>query len=394
MLPIIAIALVIAVGVRIMTAGERQQLLERARTDARAIPAIARRMDLASLRGDLRMPPSLAMLTAALLLSGVALFMLHAGGSFGPRTTNGEWWWLATSMLVAPGFALLVVDAVALLTVAPAVGNRIGTAAFGVVFFMAGLVAGAVNLWICPVAVTSAASAPIFGLFGVLVALRLWNRATVPAAAVFVVFNMFGDDLPFAAQGAAFTVGFAGGLLFSLRGEPTARQIGIVAIASAALIVALALPQRNIADVKPEIARIVELEDRTAGAYQATYEKYAHGKVTGETLAQQIDRTILPDLREEDGRVKAMQRVPREHKQLVADAEEYLRLRIESWRLRAKALRQSGKVPDRDARLTGQYADAAWRTRAEAQYRANLVTFGSAEGAERAAHEMLGRIRP
>src|SRR5260221_1632788 len=394
MLTIVVIAIVVAVGLRGRPAGERQLLLERARTGVHAIGGIARRIDLDSLRDELRMSPPLAMLTWAVLLSGVALFVLCSGGSFGPRTTNGEWWRLATSMLGASTMWLLVVNAAALLTVAPAVGRRIGMAAFGIVYLMTGLVAGALNLRLYPVALTSGASAPIFGLLGVLVASRLWNRVRIPAAAAIVVFNMFGDDLAFAAQGAAFSAGFVSGLLFSRRDEPSAPQIGIVAIASAALVVALAFPLRGIADVRPEIARIVELEDRTAGAYQTTYEKYVHGKVTGESLAQQIDRTILPDLQEEDGRVKALQRVPPEHQQLVADAEEYLRLRIESWRLRARALRQAGKVPDRDVRLTGVSADAAWRIRAEAQYRANLVTFGSVERAERAAQEVFGRIKP
>ena len=99
----------------------------------------------------------------------------------------------------------------------------------------------------------------------------------------------------------------------------------------------------------------------------------------------------VPELQAEDGHLKALQRVPREHQTLVADAEEYLRLRIESWRLRARALRQAGKVPGRGT-LTGVSEDAVWRMRAEAQYRTNLATLGNAEGAERAARDILRRI--
>jgi hypothetical protein len=78
----------------------------------------------------------------------------------------------------------------------------------------------------------------------------------------------------------------------------------------------------------------------------------------------------------------------------VTDAEEYLRLRIDSWRLRAKALRKTGKIPDRDTGSTGVAEDAAWRLRAETEYRANMLAFGTSEGTERASQEALKRISP
>jgi hypothetical protein len=290
---------------------------------------------------------------------------------------------------------------------------------------MAGLVAGVVNLWQYPVAVSAAASGPIFGLYGLMLASTLWNplhrRAdpaepgdatdepmavvmppsaiirTLPAAVAFVACNVMIDDLATAAQLAAFGVGFAGGLLMTRRApeaKPSVTQTGLVAAGAGVIVLALAFPVRSMADVRPEIERVVALEDQTAGAYQVTYERYRHGKVSGEALAQQIDRTILPDLQAEDDRLKALERVPREHQGLVADAEEYLRLRIESWRLRAQALRRTGKIPERNSSVTGESADAAWRMRAEAQYRTDLAMAGNSEGAERASREVLRRLRP
>jgi hypothetical protein len=51
--------------------------------------------------------------------------------------------------------------------------------------------------------------------------------------------------------------------------------------------------------------------------------------------------------------------------------------------------------PDRGA---GAPADpsssASWRVQAEARFRANTVTFGKAEAAERASLEALQRIKP
>ena len=77
---------------------------------------------------------------------------------------------------------------------------------------------------------------------------------------------------------------------------------------------------------------------------------------------------------------------------LVADAEEFLRLRHESWRLRAEGLRKTSRLLMQPGR-TGTSNDVA-RLRAEAQYRANMIALGNAEGAERASLEALQKIRP
>ncbi len=294
---------------------------------------------------------------------------------------------------------------------------------------MSGLTAAAVNLWWRPVAVSGAAAGPIFGLYGLLLASVIWSLFhrwrqsrrppdpeggdapeepltifipssaiawTLPAALAFVVCHIASDDLATAAELAAFGVGFTSGVLIARRAfqaKPAARQVGLIAAGAGAIVIAIAVPVRGIADVKPEIERVVALEARTAGAYRATYQRYAHGKITAEALARQID-AIVPDLQAEDDRLRSLEGVPQEHQGLVADAEEYLRLRIDSWRLRAKALRKTGKIPDRDTGSTGVAEDAAWRLRAETDYRANMLAFGTSEGAERASQEALKRISP
>ena len=64
-------------------------------------------------------------------------------------------------------------------------------------------------------------------------------------------------------------------------------------------------------------------------------------------------------------RLKALGRVPPEHQQVLASAQEYLRLRDESWRLRAAALHKS-----------------------------SMPALRKAEGAERASLEAFERIKP
>jgi hypothetical protein len=150
------------------------------------------------------------------------------------------------------------------------------------------------------------------------------------------------------------------------------------------------MPLRNIADVKPELARVVALEERTAVAYRAALDRFKHGRMTAEALAELADRTIVPELQAADARLQALRHVPPEHQPLVTEAREYLRLRCASWRVRADATRKAN-TPLR--RPKDGAAAANWRLQAEAQHRSNLAAAGKAEGAERVSLEAFERVR-
>src|SRR6185369_6254866 len=74
-------------------------------------------------------------------------------------------------------------------------------------------------------------------------------------------------------------------------------------------------------------------------------EDYTEGRMTEQALAADIDRIIAPEIRYMSERLALVDRtmVPQEQRPLLAAAEEYLRLRDESWTLRANALR-GGKM--------------------------------------------------
>jgi hypothetical protein len=140
--------------------------------------------------------------------------------------------------------------------------------------------------------------------------------------------------------------------------------------------------------------RVVALEDRTSRAYATAAEGFRKGRITADALARLIDRTIMPELQAADARVKAFDRGPPEHQPLVADAEEYLRLRAESWRLRAEALRRMNTPRPREAGGTDWESGARSRLRAETQHNVDGLLRGKAEGTERASLEVLQRIKP
>ena len=284
----------------------------------------------------------------------------------------------------------------------------VGPLAFVSVYVAAGVFGGLVSLSAYPVSVTVGASGAIFGLYGLLIASSIWGvihpssmsipmrtlKKLSPAAGLFLLYNLAIGGLEPAAGG--MVVGFLCGLVLAIGvgdGKPEPRRIGITMGVTALIAVAAAIPLRRITDVRPEIARVVALEDRTASTYKTAADRFNSGRITVDTLlAQLIDRTIVPEVEAAQAHLRALDRVPQEHQALVADAEEFLRLRHESWRLRAEGLRKTSRLLMQPGR-TGTSNDVA-RLRAEAQYRSNMIALGNAEGAERASLEALQKIRP
>jgi hypothetical protein len=105
-----------------------------------------------------------------------------------------------------------------------------------------------------------------------------------------------------------------------------------------AIAAGLAAYRRTLTDVRPEIARLIVLEARTVRTYEKAVEQFRLGALSAESLARLIERTIAPELRTSRARLNALDRVPAVDAPLVARADEYLKLRDESWQLRARAL--------------------------------------------------------
>jgi hypothetical protein len=109
--------------------------------------------------------------------------------------------------------------------------------------------------------------------------------------------------------------------------------------------VVTAVPLRGITDARRDIAAVIVTEEHTAAAFKTALEDYTEGRMTEQALATVIDRIIVPEIRYMTERLALVDEtmVPQEQQPPLAAAEEYLRLRDESWTLRANALR-SGKM--------------------------------------------------
>jgi rhomboid protease GluP len=279
------------------------------------------------------------------------------GASVGPRTTNGEWWRLATAMFVHTGFLHLLVNVAVLLQAGLIVERMFGPLGFAASYLGAGMVATAVSLWVDPVAVAAGASPAVFSVLGLLSVVCVNGfrhpspvtipfialRRLTPALALFIVYTAAADETPRAPVLAALAIGIASGVAFTIRvpeGKPDAKHVAIAAAVSIVLAAAVGLPQYGLSDVRPEIARIVAAEDHLANAYETSLERFRKGKLTAESLADRIEGVIVPQLESSRARLKGMKGIPASHQFLVDGLDEYLRLRTESWQLRADGLRR------------------------------------------------------
>lgn len=309
--------------------------------------------------------------------------LLAWGASFGPLTSNGEWDRLARSMFVHGGLLHLLVNLAALVQIGLVLERLTGTLTFAAVYVLSGIFAGLVSLTASPVDISLGASGAIAGLYGLLcvAAVRGWIRRSAasipfavirrltPVAMVFVLYNWISSSLHTGAEVAGALTGLAcGAALVRDPASPRPRlaRVAAAAAAGAAMAVVWALPLRGMTDVVPEMHRLATVEDRMAAAYEKAVAQFRLGALSSAQLAQFIQRTIVPELNAAKARIGALDKVPAPQQALVASAQEYLRLRDESWRLRTEALRTSRMAALRDAdRAERASLEALARTRRE-----------------------------
>lgn len=281
--------------------------------------------------------------------------LIEWGSSIGPRTTNDEWWRLGTAMFVHVGLIHLIAEVAGLVQVGLLVERLVGRLAFAVVYVASGVLAGVWSLTLHPVSVQAGAAGAIFGIYGLLLAallLGLAQRSTLtvpvkvlkglwPGVAVFIVYNALTEGVFGEAMQAGLVAGFTGGMLLAGRvisEKPPARRVAAVLAAAVAIVVALAAPLRGFADVSGEVAKVKDGEERMARTYDTAVDRFKAGRINAQELARLADR-IVGELQSLQAQLVSLDNVPAEHWPMVEKACEYLKLRQDSWRLRAQGLR-------------------------------------------------------
>ncbi|MGE5244207.1 MAG: rhomboid family intramembrane serine protease [Betaproteobacteria bacterium] len=419
---VLVLAVIGAVAYGALTPDERLRIL---RATVRTIQWLTEygRQELAPYREALRARTPFALVTPAIVIVNVVVFagmlfgagsrsdpatILSWGASFGPRTTNGEWWRLMTATFVHPSFIVLLVNIAAIVQVGFVVERLVGPLAFASAYVAAGTLVSLVSLWWFPLRVVAGASGAVSTLYGLLLstaALCWWRDADLtlpivalkriaPGAAAFLLCVLADGSAPGAG---ASLVGLLAGLLFGFavakdvdRHAPAWRPTAAALGTASTLVLVGAILLRGILDVRPELQRLVAIEHRTAEAYETASAQFRKGKMTILQLADLIERSIIPQLQAEETRINGLRGVPREDAPLVADARQYLQLRSQSWRLRATGLRAEGTPVN--ASSVGRGSNVTFREWAEARHHSTQRTLGKAEEAERASLQALDRL--
>jgi hypothetical protein len=139
-----------------------------------------------------------------------------------------------------------------------------------------------------------------------------WLRVALRLGAGFVAAARAGDRRALAAAGAVLAVSLGSGVHGCFR--------------------------RSFVDVTPEIAHLIAVEQTTARVYDAAVAQFRLGAIGDAALADVIARRVLPELQTIRQRLQSIDNIRPEQRAMVAKADEYLKLRSESWRLRAEAL--------------------------------------------------------
>jgi membrane associated rhomboid family serine protease len=302
--------------------------------------------------------------------------LLGWGASVGTRTANGEWWRLATALFVHASFLHMIVNVIGLVQVGLLTERFFGRFAFANAYLGAGLLFGVFTVLQHPIAITTGASASVFAIYGMFVAMLVTGITTpspfsvpsttllklAPSTALFLFYS-FAAGHTSMLELSGILVGLAYGFVLAKSaavqptsisiesmeeaGPPAAdlelplKRIAPITVAIVVIVVGAGIPMRGVIDVRPEISHIAEIETKTAAVYDAAVRQFTSGQLTLKELVGVIERSILPELRAEQTRLQQLRHVPREQAKLVAEADQYFKLRQESWQARAAGLRRT-----------------------------------------------------
>jgi rhomboid protease GluP len=304
------------------------------------------------------------------VMSPTAESLVRWGANFGPKTANGEWWRLFSSMFVHVGIIHLLFNMWVLAQAGPLV-ERLGNTAFLVLYVLSGLAGSLASLARSSLVVSAGASGAIFGVYGALLGYLALRRHALPvqitrglggSAVFFVGYNVFygitqkGIDL--AAHGGGFVAGLLCGLalswLMTSGGRASrAARIGLVGACGLGLVLAGALALKgSVADVAGAIERFTPVESRAIDGFNGMIDCYKGGKITGAEAARIVEKDVLPPWRASRERLAALGHVPAAQKKLVSLMLRYMKLREESWELFAEGARQedAGKIRQGNAK--------------------------------------------
>ena len=180
--------------------------------------------------------------------------LIRWGSNFGPLTSDGQWWRLATATFLHGGLIHLLVNMATLFDVGSLCERIYGTRRYLVLYALSGLAGSAASLWWHPTVNSVGASGALFGVLGATFGFMLDKRNGVPVSVmnahaasmgVFIAYGLFNGMSKEGIDNAAHVGGLVAGLIagFALaapiggKAGPSALRAGAgVAICIAAIL--------------------------------------------------------------------------------------------------------------------------------------------------------------
>jgi membrane associated rhomboid family serine protease len=333
------IVILLGVGLYFMTPAERTRVLQ-------AVLAGLRRLKAAATFEEMQSDPFFEALRARTprVLAMPALLVL------------------STIVFIQSSVLSLIINAACLWQIGLILERVVGRVAFTTVYVASGAAAGIIGLSASGDA-SIGASGAVLGIYGLLLVTSIWcaiDRSSLaipldvakqlaPVAAIFVLYKLMTTGLWSMPSLAAVVCGLIGGIIVARDLDSPTPQLRRLATAMGAIVTVVGLyavavmhpPANETVDIRPEIDRVIAVEARTVDLYEKEVERFRKGRITALALAAVIEKTIVPELRAVAGRLGTLKDVPPEDQPVVAAAQQFLKLRDESWQLRVTALHKS-----------------------------------------------------
>lgn len=292
--------------------------------------------------------------------------VLEWGANNGPRTMNGEWWRLFTSMFLHFGIIHLGFNMWVLWNVGQIVERLVGNVGFVLLYVTSGLFGSVASLAWNPATISAGASGAVFGVVGALIGFILLRRDTVPHSVInsirgsigaFVMYNLIlGFAIPnidMAAHIGGFVAGCVCGLICSqplspnmTAGRVWRNTLGLVAGTACLLIAIYALP--NVPSDNPpafssetdrQLKRFLILDGKAINALNDLFRERDQG-LNGDVLADRVERDVMPLWIECRDRMGIALKNPGPRRELLESLREYADVRIQSCRVLAVGFRE------------------------------------------------------
>jgi membrane associated rhomboid family serine protease len=315
-------------------------------------------------------------------LGGVSLMdpsadsLIAFGADYGPLTLNGQSWRMCTSLFLHFGVIHLLINMIVLANIGPFVETLSGSAAFVTLYLVAGFGGSAGSLAWHPWTVSAGASGAIFGLYGALLAFLLRYRDSIEpealaplrkGAIVFVGYNLlyglFRPDVDMAAHVGGLIAGFLLGLFLVQpvsEEAPAVRggRISAAAVLGLLLVVGTVYGFPKPDDLRCEIKRMSQMEDKALALYNSSIEKWKADQLTDLRFTRIVEQEVLPPWRAERESLAKMKRLSGEQTQLATSLIQYMKAREDGWDLLVDGVRTNDMGKLQRANQKGQEADA------------------------------------